>query len=76
MQITRSSVDTAKGAAEWFTGDVYIDAVAVPVHSGRTTWVWDVRMTDDAGRLCALTRMTVAVRELPGKAAPATPALG
>lgn len=28
MQITRSSIDTAKGPAEWFTGDVYIDALA------------------------------------------------
>ena len=28
MEITRSSVDTAKGPADWFTGDVYIDAVA------------------------------------------------
>lgn len=28
MIITRSSVDTMKGPAEWFTGDVYIDAVA------------------------------------------------
>jgi quercetin dioxygenase-like cupin family protein len=28
MEITRSSIDTAKGPAEWFTGDVYIDAVA------------------------------------------------
>jgi len=28
MQITRSSVDTAKGPTDWFTGDVYIDAVA------------------------------------------------
>jgi uncharacterized protein (TIGR00369 family) len=32
-------------------------------HAGRTTWVWEVEMTDDAGRLCVLTRMTVAVRE-------------
>ena len=30
MQITRSSTDTAKGPADWFTGDVYIDAVATP----------------------------------------------
>jgi quercetin dioxygenase-like cupin family protein len=29
MQITRS-VDTAKGPGDWFTGDVYIDAVASP----------------------------------------------
>lgn len=28
MIITRSSIDTMKGPAEWFTGDVYIDAVA------------------------------------------------
>lgn len=28
LQITRSSVDTVKGPADWFTGDVYIDAVA------------------------------------------------
>ena len=30
MNITRSSIDTAKGPADWFTGDVYIDAVAAP----------------------------------------------
>jgi hypothetical protein len=28
MEITRSGIETAKGPAEWFTGDVYIDAVA------------------------------------------------
>jgi len=28
MEITRSSRDTAKGPEEWFTGGVYIDAVA------------------------------------------------
>ena len=33
MQITRSSVDTMKGPADWFTGDVYIDAVAAPAGS-------------------------------------------
>ena len=33
-------------------------------HRGRTTWVWEVDVTDDAGRLCAIVRMTVAVREL------------
>jgi hypothetical protein len=30
MQIIRSTIDTQKGAADWFTGDVYIDAVAAP----------------------------------------------
>jgi 1,4-dihydroxy-2-naphthoyl-CoA hydrolase len=31
-------------------------------HRGRSTWVWEVDITDDDGRLCALVRMTVAVR--------------
>ncbi len=37
MEITRSSIDgaTAKGPAEWFTGDVYIDSVAAPVAPSR-----------------------------------------
>jgi uncharacterized protein (TIGR00369 family) len=42
-----------------------IHAEARVRHRGRTTWVWDVEITDDAGRVCALTRMTVAVRDLP-----------
>jgi uncharacterized protein (TIGR00369 family) len=40
-----------------------IHARAVRKHAGRTTWVWEVEITDDAGRLCTLTRMTVAVRD-------------
>ena len=31
-------------------------------HRGRTTWVWEVEFTDDEGRLCALSRVTMAVR--------------
>jgi 1,4-dihydroxy-2-naphthoyl-CoA hydrolase len=42
-----------------------VHAHAVRVHRGRTTWVWDVTFTDDNGRTCALTRMTIAVRPLP-----------
>jgi 1,4-dihydroxy-2-naphthoyl-CoA hydrolase len=34
-------------------------------HRGRTTWVWEVDFTDDAGKLCALTRVTIAVRPMP-----------
>ena len=30
MQITRNSVDTTPGPSEWFTGAVFIDAVAAP----------------------------------------------
>jgi uncharacterized protein (TIGR00369 family) len=40
-----------------------IHAVARRRHSGRTTWIWDVEISDDAGRECALSRMTIAVRE-------------
>jgi quercetin dioxygenase-like cupin family protein len=28
VEITRSSIDTVKGPDDWFTGDVYLDAVA------------------------------------------------
>ena len=30
MQITRNSIETRRGPIEWFTGEVYIDAVAAP----------------------------------------------
>jgi 1,4-dihydroxy-2-naphthoyl-CoA hydrolase len=43
--------------------DGTIHAVARRRHRGRTTWVWEVDITDDDGRLCALVRMTIAVRE-------------
>ncbi len=40
----------------------HVNAVARPRHQGRTTWIWDVEITDDEDRMCALMRMTVAVR--------------
>ena len=39
----------------------HVNAVARPRHRGRTTWVWDVEITDDEGRSCALVRMIIAV---------------
>jgi 1,4-dihydroxy-2-naphthoyl-CoA hydrolase len=42
-----------------------VHAHASAIHRGRTTWVWDVRFSDDAGRACAVTRMTIAVRAVP-----------
>jgi uncharacterized protein (TIGR00369 family) len=42
-----------------------IHALATRLHRGRTTWVWDVSFSDDAGRTCAVTRMTIAVRPQP-----------
>ncbi len=35
MQITKHGIDTAAGPSEWFTGPVYIDAVAVPSNGSR-----------------------------------------
>lgn len=48
-----------------------IHARAVRKHAGRTTWVWEVEMSDDQGRLCVLTRMTIAVRDAPAGLRPA-----
>jgi uncharacterized protein (TIGR00369 family) len=42
-----------------------VHAVATARHRGRTTWIWDCELTDDDGRLCALVRMTIAVRPAP-----------
>ena len=42
-----------------------IHAEAKRKHRGRSTWVWEVEITDDQGKLCVLTRMTVAVRDAP-----------
>jgi uncharacterized protein (TIGR00369 family) len=42
-----------------------VHAEGKPRHRGRTTWVWDVEFTDDGGRVCALSRVTLAVRPAP-----------
>jgi quercetin dioxygenase-like cupin family protein len=35
MQITRNSIDTMAGPSDWFTGAVFIDAVAAPMAPSR-----------------------------------------
>jgi quercetin dioxygenase-like cupin family protein len=35
MQVTRNSVETTPGPSDWFTGTVYIDAVATPSEPSR-----------------------------------------
>ena len=47
-----------------------IHTAALARHRGRTTWVWEVEMTDDEGRLCASSRVTVAVRPRPRAPSP------
>ena len=42
-----------------------IHAEARRRHKGRTTWLWEVDFTDDDGHLCAVTRVTIAVRPMP-----------
>jgi quercetin dioxygenase-like cupin family protein len=37
MQITKSSLETRRGPSEWFTGAVYIDAVATPSERSRVS---------------------------------------
>jgi quercetin dioxygenase-like cupin family protein len=37
MQITKSGSDTTKGPGDWFTGAVYIDAVAAPSGDSRVS---------------------------------------
>ena len=47
-----------------------VTAVARPVHIGRTTHVWDIRLTDDNGKLNCISRLTIAVVPL-GETSPA-----
>lgn len=46
-----------------------VTATGVPLHVGRSTALWDVRVEDDDGRLVASGRLTVAIRDgAPGDA--------
>ena len=42
-----------------------VEVVATAVHRGRMTWVWRAEVKDDEGRVCAISQMTMAVREAP-----------
>jgi 1,4-dihydroxy-2-naphthoyl-CoA hydrolase len=48
--------------------DGYVNALCRARRKGRTTWNWEVEITDDDGRLCALLRATIAVRDAPSGA--------
>jgi quercetin dioxygenase-like cupin family protein len=37
VQITRSSIETRRGPEDWFTGAVYLDAVATPSEGSRVS---------------------------------------
>lgn len=48
-------------------GNVY--GVARPLHLGRNTQVWEIRISDDEGRLVCVSRLTVAVVPRPPQGA-------
>ncbi len=41
----------------------FVTATGSPLHVGATTSVWDIRVHDDSGRLVAVSRLTVAIRD-------------
>lgn len=40
-----------------------LTAVATPLHRGRTTHIWDIRITDEADKLICISRCTIAIVE-------------
>ncbi len=42
-----------------------VHGVARPIHLGRSTQVWEIRISDDAGRLTCISRLTCAVVPIP-----------
>ncbi len=42
-----------------------LTGVATPIHTGRTTHVWDVRITDEDNKLVCISRCTVAIVDRP-----------
>ena len=45
--------------------DGQLTAVATPLHRGRTTYVWDIKISDEHDKLVCISRCTVAVVDRP-----------
>ena len=43
--------------------DETITLTGTPIHAGRTQWVWDIEVRNGGQKLCATTRVTIAVRD-------------
>lgn len=41
--------------------DGFVEGIARPLHIGRTTQVWEIKITNDAGKLVCISRITLAV---------------
>lgn len=39
----------------------WVNGIARPLHVGRSTQVWDIRIEDDAGKLSCISRLTLSV---------------
>lgn len=45
-------------------GSGWVTGTARPVHLGRSTHIWEVRITDEPGRLVCISRITMAVLDM------------
>ncbi|MCW3128422.1 MAG: hotdog fold thioesterase [Bacteroidetes bacterium] len=43
----------------------YITGTARPIHIGKTTHVWDIKITNEKGDLVCISRLTLAVKDMP-----------
>lgn len=44
-------------------GSGHVTGVARPIHTGRSTHIWEIRITDDQQRLVCISRLTLAILE-------------
>ena len=44
--------------------DGYVIGTARPIHLGRTTHVWDIKITNEKGDLVCISRLTLAVKSI------------
>jgi 1,4-dihydroxy-2-naphthoyl-CoA hydrolase len=44
--------------------DGFVVATATPLHRGKSTHVWDIQITDEAGKLVCVSRCTMAITKV------------
>lgn len=44
--------------------DGIVTATGIPLHKGRTTMVWDIKHTDEDGKLICVSRCTIAIIDI------------
>lgn len=45
----------------------YVEGITRPIHLGRSTQVWETRIFNEAGKIVCISRITIAVIDLPKK---------